>query len=113
MGSSLGGWTAEARKAFGLDVGQTERDGAEIGRRDTGDGRKKKEEFPGSVLRTPPGNSFPQICVVSVQSILETSYFYKVTEGLGYLVTTCIYKLVTSCGERKVVGAGVSLVERS
>jgi hypothetical protein len=28
--------------------------------------RKKKEEFPGPMDDTRPGNSFPQICVVSV-----------------------------------------------
>jgi hypothetical protein len=27
----------------------------------------KKEEFPGFVQNTPPGNSFPQICVVSIK----------------------------------------------
>jgi hypothetical protein len=28
--------------------------------------KEKKEEFPGFMENMPPGNSFPQICVVSV-----------------------------------------------
>jgi len=33
--------------------------------------RKKKEEFPGTMENMPPGNSFPQICVVSVKHSVE------------------------------------------
>jgi hypothetical protein len=32
---------------------------------------QKKEEFPGSMKNILPGNSFPQICVVSVGDSLE------------------------------------------
>jgi hypothetical protein len=31
----------------------------------------KKEEFPGFMVRMQPGNSFPQICVVSVNKSVE------------------------------------------
>jgi hypothetical protein len=31
----------------------------------------KKEEFPGIMRNMPPGNSFPQICVVSVNKSVE------------------------------------------
>jgi hypothetical protein len=33
--------------------------------------RAKKEEFPGAMGNMPPGNSFPQICVVSVNHSVE------------------------------------------
>jgi hypothetical protein len=36
---------------------------------------KKKEEFPGGMKVIPPGNSFPQICVVSVNHSVEISEF--------------------------------------
>ncbi|HEY1902077.1 MAG TPA: hypothetical protein VGG56_06590 [Terracidiphilus sp.] len=35
--------------------------------------RKKKEEFPGLMENMRPGNSFPQICVVSVNDYVEKS----------------------------------------
>jgi hypothetical protein len=34
--------------------------------------RQKKEEFPGFMQNMPPGNSFPQICVVSESHSVET-----------------------------------------
>ena len=33
--------------------------------------RSKKEEFPGIMENMLPGNSFPQICVVSVNDCVE------------------------------------------
>jgi hypothetical protein len=33
--------------------------------------KRKKEEFPGLMVNMPPGNSFPQICVVSVNQFVE------------------------------------------
>jgi hypothetical protein len=35
---------------------------------------KKKEEFPGLMDNMPPGNSFPQICVVSVNDSVENRW---------------------------------------
>jgi hypothetical protein len=35
----------------------------------------KKEEFPGFMENMLPGNSFPQICVVSVNKFVEIAYF--------------------------------------
>ncbi len=35
----------------------------------------KKEEFPGFMENMLPGNSFPQICVVSVNHSVENSLF--------------------------------------
>jgi hypothetical protein len=32
--------------------------------------RSKKEEFPGLMANMRPGNSFPQICVVSVNDVV-------------------------------------------
>jgi hypothetical protein len=37
--------------------------------------RKEKEEFPGIMQNMLPGNSFPQICVVSVKEFVENSEF--------------------------------------
>jgi hypothetical protein len=34
-------------------------------------GDRKKEEFPGIMGNMPPGNSFPQICVVSINKSVE------------------------------------------
>jgi hypothetical protein len=34
-------------------------------------GKEKKEEFPGFMENMRPGNSFPQICVVSVNYLVE------------------------------------------
>jgi hypothetical protein len=34
-------------------------------------GNAKKEEFPGIMENMRPGNSFPQICVVSVNESVE------------------------------------------
>ena len=38
-----------------------------------GSEKAKKEEFPGAMENMPPGNSFPQICVVSVNEYVEIS----------------------------------------
>jgi hypothetical protein len=35
--------------------------------------KNKKEEFPGIMENMLPGNSFPQICVVSVNEYVEKS----------------------------------------
>jgi hypothetical protein len=40
---------------------------------------KKKEEFPGDMENMLPGNSFPQICVVSVNSLWKRSRFRNST----------------------------------
>ena len=49
--------------------------------------KQKKEEFSGSRFYTPPGNSFPQICVVSGASFPEGEKRYKSTTGHCPLVT--------------------------
>jgi hypothetical protein len=36
--------------------------------------KEKKEEFPGIMEDMMPGNSFPQICVVSVSDSAENAY---------------------------------------
>ncbi len=41
--------------------------------------RAKKEEFPGFMDNMLPGNSFPQICVVSKSILLRTSYLNMFT----------------------------------
>ena len=38
-----------------------------------------------------PGNSFPQICVVSVNQSVENTKLHKSTEGLWYIVTPEVY----------------------
>jgi hypothetical protein len=42
--------------------------------------KKKKEEFPGVMGNMLPGNSFPQICVVSVVHSGESGFF---AQGYG------------------------------
>jgi hypothetical protein len=37
--------------------------------------QKKKEEFPGLMENMVPGNSFPQICVVSVNNLVGKKAF--------------------------------------
>lgn len=44
--------------------------------------QNKKEELPGFMLNMLPGNSFPQICVVSVGSVRQVTFGHKVTKGL-------------------------------
>jgi hypothetical protein len=46
-----------------------------------GSEKTKKEEFPGVMENMPPGNSFPQICVVSVNKYVEIAG--KTQEYLG------------------------------
>jgi len=48
--------------------------------------KSKKEEFPGIMENMLPGNSFPQICVVSVYSLWETGPLsvVNIAQGLGY-----------------------------
>jgi hypothetical protein len=57
--------------------------------------KAKKEEFPGPMDDMLPGNSFPQICVVSVNKSVGNGSFrsgqycslFKITEGLEPKVT--------------------------
>jgi hypothetical protein len=42
--------------------------------------KDKKEEFPGFMGNMLPGNSFPQICVVSEMSFAEVTLGYKSTK---------------------------------
>jgi hypothetical protein len=44
--------------------------------------KEKKEEFPGFMENMPPGNSFPQICVVSVNECAGDACFAQ-----GYIRT--------------------------
>jgi len=46
--------------------------------------KKKKEEFPGFMDNMLPGNSFPQICVVSVNKSVEN---FRFAQGYGRTVT--------------------------
>ena len=51
-----------------------------------GSEKTKKEEFPGAMENMPPGNSFPQICVVSVNEYVEIAYAtqgYRRSTSLG------------------------------
>ena len=50
---------------------------------------KKKEEFTGLMLYMLPGNSFPQICVVSIVIISNVSKSHKSTKVLELLVILC------------------------
>ena len=50
---------------------------------------KKKEEFTGLMLYMLPGNSFPQICVVSIVIISNVSKSHKSTKVLQLLVILC------------------------
>jgi hypothetical protein len=43
--------------------------------------QEKKEEFPGTMENMLPGNSFPQICVVSGNEYVENRDGMQVTEG--------------------------------
>ena len=45
---------------------------------------QKKEEFPGNMENMRPGNSFPQICVVSVNEYVDNETFSQ-----GYERTQC------------------------
>jgi hypothetical protein len=54
-------WTLRGRKGT-----------AQKGHRN-GTRKGKKEEFPGLMQNMLPGNSFPQICVVSVHHLAESS----------------------------------------
>jgi hypothetical protein len=40
---------------------------------------RKKEEFPGVMENMLPGNSFPQICVVSIHIMLDFMFLRKST----------------------------------
>jgi hypothetical protein len=45
----------------------------------------KKEEFPGNMENMLPGNSFPQICVVSVNEYVENKTFPQGHESIQHL----------------------------
>jgi hypothetical protein len=47
--------------------------------------RTKKEEFPGFMGNMLPGNSFPQICVVSGNEFLLVTVWVQEYEGLQHL----------------------------
>jgi hypothetical protein len=49
--------------------------------------KMKKEEFPGTMWNMPAGNSFPQICVVSVPILWKLGSDAKSTKGHCILVT--------------------------
>jgi hypothetical protein len=53
-----------------LDGGRANRVRCRLGSREA----LKKEEFPGFMVHMQPGNSFPQICVVSVIECAETDH---------------------------------------
>jgi len=54
------------------------------GARATGSGAKKKEEFTGLMVYMVPGNSFPQICVVSGMIISNVPEWHKSTKVLHF-----------------------------
>jgi hypothetical protein len=53
--------------------------------------KKKKEEFPGLMENMLPGNSFPQICVVSVNKFVEKANFLQEYGGTVAESNTSFY----------------------
>jgi hypothetical protein len=52
---------------------------------------RKKEEFPGLMKNMRPGNSFPQICVVSVNDYVEKLNLLQEHGRIVYLSNRCSY----------------------
>ena len=61
--------------------------------------RRKKEEFPGFMKNMLPGNSFPQICVVSVNECVGNGELLLDHRGSVALSNHYVYSFANSDGE--------------